>query len=146
VASQPDAKPNPTHPDKDESPRRGHDGHDKPDSANSNPSSNPLPPDTQPAASQPPQRSAQEIREAHDRYMNLDARAQAALEGVQQIRSQQQSQGLDIRGDILASTSRVRNLMTEANSALSRNDLEAANDYLERADHEVAALEKFLGR
>ncbi len=78
--------------------------------------------------------------------MNLDARAQSADAGVQQIRSQQQAQGVDIRGDILASMNRMHNFMTQANSALARKDLEAANDYMERADHEIATLEKFLGR
>ncbi len=147
VAAQPLANANPA-PAKDETPRPAH---NKP--VHSSPDAAPLPtaqPDSQPAANPPsntpPQPSAQEIRQAHDRYMNLDARAQSALEGVQQIRTQQQAQGLDIRGDILSATNRVRNLMTQANSALARNDLEAANGYLERADHDVATLEKFLGR
>ncbi len=78
--------------------------------------------------------------------MNLDARAQSADAGVQQIRSQQQAQGVDIRGDILASMNRMNNFMNQANSALARKDLAAANDYMERADHEIATLEKFLGR
>jgi len=90
--------------------------------------------------------SPQEIRQAHDRLMNLDARAQSADAGVEQIRGQQQAQGLDIRGDILAAMNRMHNDMTEASSALARNDLEAAHDYMERADREIATLEKFLGR
>jgi eukaryotic-like serine/threonine-protein kinase len=65
---------------------------------------------------------------------------------VQQIRSQQQSQGLDIRGDILASMNRLSNDMTQANNAIAHKDLEAANDYMQRADHEISVLEKFQGR
>ena len=90
--------------------------------------------------------SPQEIREARDRLMNLDARAQSAQAGVQQIRSQQQSQGLDIRGDILSAMNRMQNDMNEANSALARNDLADANDYMDRAHREIGILEKFLGR
>jgi serine/threonine-protein kinase len=90
--------------------------------------------------------SPQEIREARDRLMNLDARAQSAQAGVQQIRSQQQSQGLDIRGDILSAMNRMQNDMNEANSALARNDLAEANDYMDRAHREIGILEKFLGR
>jgi hypothetical protein len=78
--------------------------------------------------------------------MNLDARAGSTEAGVQQIRSQQQAQGLDLRGDILATVSRMRNDMTQANEAMARKDLEAASDYMDRADHEIATLEKFLGR
>jgi len=90
--------------------------------------------------------SRQEIRQAHDRLMNLEARADAARSGVQQIRSQQQSQGLDIRGDILAAMSRMNNALGEANRALSQNDLQAAAEYMERADKEASRLESFLGR
>jgi serine/threonine protein kinase len=101
------------------------------------------------ATSEPPPAPAgpspKEVRDAHDRFMNLDARAGSAESGVQQIRSQQQASGLDLRGDILAAISRMRNDMTQANSAIARKDLEAANDYMERADHEIATLEKFLG-
>jgi serine/threonine protein kinase len=100
----------------------------------------------EPANTPPAGRSPQEIRQAHDRLMNLDARAQSAEAGVQQIRSQQQAQGLDIRGDILAAMNRMHNDMNEADGAMARNDLEAAKDYMERADHEIATLEKFLGR
>jgi serine/threonine-protein kinase len=78
--------------------------------------------------------------------MNLDARADAARSGVQQIRSQQQAQGLDIRGDILASMNRMNSSLREANRALGQNDLHAADEYLDRADKEASTLESFLGR
>jgi serine/threonine-protein kinase len=78
--------------------------------------------------------------------MNLDARAEAARSGVQQIRSQQQAQGFDLRGDILASMNRMNSLIAEANHALSENDLETANQYMDRAEKEVGTLESFLGR
>jgi len=90
--------------------------------------------------------SAQEIRQAHDRFSNLDARAQAASAGVQQLRSQQQAEGLDIRGDILASMNRMSNDMRDADQAMGKNDLATANDYMDRAEREVKTLEKFLGR
>jgi serine/threonine-protein kinase len=78
--------------------------------------------------------------------MNLNARADSASSGVQQIRSQQQAQGLDLRGDILASMSRMKSDMREADQAISQHDLQAADEYMERADREVGTLEKFLGR
>ena len=90
--------------------------------------------------------SPQEIRQTHDRLSNLEARSDAARAGVESIRSQQQRQGLDIRGDILAAMNRLNNDLREANTALARNDLQAAGEYLDRADKETTTLEKFLGR
>jgi serine/threonine-protein kinase len=78
--------------------------------------------------------------------MNLDARASAASTGVEQIRSQQQAQGFDIRGDVLASMNRLNNFMKEADRALSQHDLQTANEYMDRADKEISTLESFLGR
>jgi serine/threonine-protein kinase len=78
--------------------------------------------------------------------MNLNARAEAASSGVQQIRTQQQAQGLDLRGDILGAQSRMNTLMGEAERAISAGDLNAAKEYMDRADREVTTLEKFLGR
>lgn len=90
--------------------------------------------------------SAQEVRKAQDRFSDLDARAQAASAGVQQIRSQQQAQGLDIRGDILAAMTRMNNDMSSADRALGQNDLDTANSYMDKAGQEIEKLEKFLGR
>ena len=90
--------------------------------------------------------SPQQMRQARDRLMNLDARADSASSGVQQLRIQQQAQGLDMRGDILAAMSRMQNFLNEADRAVSQRDLQSAGDYMDRADHEIATLEKFLGR
>ena len=48
--------------------------------------------------------------------------------------------------DVLASMSRMNSLLTEAQRSLDRKDLDAANDYIDRADTEIAKLEKFLGK
>ena len=90
--------------------------------------------------------SPREVRDAHDRYANLEARADAALAGVEQIRSQQRAQGLDIRGDILAAMNRLHHQLDEARQALAQKDLESANEYMNRADGDTERLEKFLGR
>ena len=90
--------------------------------------------------------SPREVRDAHDRYANLEARADAALAGVEQIRSQQRAQGLDIRGDILAAMNRLHHQLDEAHQALGQKDLETANEYMNRADADTERLEKFLGR
>ena len=100
--------------------------------------------DNAPAAPAGP--SPKEIREVRDRLMNMDARADAARNGVQQLRRQQQAQGLDIRGDMLAAMNRMNNAMGEADRALGQNDLETAREYLDRAERELSKLEGFLGK
>jgi serine/threonine-protein kinase len=107
------------------------------------PINNNTPANTPPAQQGP---SPQQLREGHDRLINIDARADAARSGVQNIRSQQQAQGLDIRGDILASMTRMNRFLEEADRALSQRDLDSANDYMDRANTELAKLESFLGR
>ena len=90
--------------------------------------------------------SPQEVRRARDRLSNLEARSDAASAGVASIRSEQQRQGLDIRGDILAAMNRLSNNLRKAQAAIAQNDLQTADEYMERADKDTSTLEKFLGR
>jgi serine/threonine-protein kinase len=78
--------------------------------------------------------------------MNIEARADAARTGVQSIRSQQQAQGLDIRGDILTALNRMNFNLRAAHTSIAMNDLTAAAEYMDRADMATSHLEKFLGR
>ena len=114
-----------------------------PADSSSGPDNSPPSASSSPASSAP---SAAEFRTARDRYANLGARADAAKSGVQSIRSQQQAQGLDLRGDILAALSRLNSDLNESNIALTQNDVETANEYMDRADKELSIIEKFLGR
>jgi flagellin-specific chaperone FliS len=41
---------------------------------------------------------------------------------------------------------RMNSDMRDADSAIGRNDLKAAHDYLQKADREITTLESFLGR
>lgn len=102
------------------------------------------PAQTAPASPSGP--SSAELTQAQDRLSNLQARADAALSGVESIRSQQQASGLDLRGDILAAMNRLKTDLREADRALQRRDLESANSYLQRGENETNTLEKFLGR
>ncbi|HEY1895400.1 MAG TPA: serine/threonine-protein kinase [Terracidiphilus sp.] len=89
---------------------------------------------------------SEEVREAQERWTKLDARASTAFSGVQQLRSQQQAQGLVIRGDILEAMNRARQCLSQAHTALGSRDLPSATAYMNGADVEIARLEKFLGR
>jgi len=88
----------------------------------------------------------EEIRQAQDHFSDLDARAQAVSGNIQQLRNQQQAQGLDMRSDIVAAMARMNNDMRSADQALRRNDPATANSYMVRAGREMETLEKFLGR
>ena len=106
----------------------------------------PLPPSAKTTAQPSPGPSYQEIAQARERMIQLGAQADAARDGIQQIRNQQQAQGLDLRGDMLASMNRMNAYLNEANNALKQNDLQAANDNMDRAEKEIATLNAFLGR
>jgi serine/threonine-protein kinase len=88
----------------------------------------------------------QEISQARERMIQLDAEAESVRAGVQQIRSQQQAQGLDMRGDVLASMTKMNSYLNEANHALTQNDVQTAQDEMDRAEKEISNLKTFLGR
>jgi serine/threonine protein kinase len=108
------------------------------------------------AAAQPPAQtsapqpaagpSPEELKQAHHRLIDLDARAGAARDSIESMRKQQQAQGYDMRGDVVTSMNKMNSYLSEANRALGVNDVQTANEYMDRAEVEVANLEKFLGR
>jgi hypothetical protein len=102
-----------------------------------------VPPPNAPAA---PGASPEELKQAHHRFIDLDARAGTARDSIDTMRKQQQAQGYDMRGDVVTSLNKMNSYLNEANRALAQNDVQTANEYMDRADVEVANLEKFLGR
>jgi serine/threonine-protein kinase len=86
-----------------------------------------------------------QMREVKDKLMNLTSRADAARGGVDSLRRQQQAQGYDLRTDIVSSLNRMNSNLAEAQQSLNAGDLSAANEYMSRAETEVAKLEAFLG-
>jgi serine/threonine-protein kinase len=107
-----------------------------------------VPPNLSPAPAPPvvPAEPTAEVREAQERWASLDARASSAFSGVQRFRSEQQAQGLVIRGDILEAMNRARQFLSHAHAAISSRDLPSATAYMNSADAEITRLEKFLGR
>jgi len=101
-------------------------------------------PPTEPAP--PPGPSPEEVRHARDRYMDLDARADSVTGQVQQLRQQQQAQGYDMRGDVVGELNRMNNDLREADRAIHDHDLDAARDYMDKANEELRKLEQFLGQ
>jgi len=103
-------------------------------------------PALQPENGPPPGPSKQEIGQARERMIQLDAEADSIRSGVHQIRSSQQAQGLDLRGDVLASLNRMNSYLNEADRSLSQNDVQGAQDEMDRAEKEISNLKTFLGR
>jgi len=65
---------------------------------------------------------------------------------VQQLRQQQQAQGYDMRGDVVGELNRMNNDLREADRAIHDHDLDAARDYMDKANEELRKLEQFLGQ
>ncbi len=99
---------------------------------------------TEPAP--PPGPSPEEIRHERDRFMDLDARGQTVSSELDSMRRQQQAQGYDMRGDMVAAWNRMNNDLREADRAINDHDLDAARDYMDKANEELRKLEQFLGR
>jgi serine/threonine-protein kinase len=93
-----------------------------------------------------PTAPSREVREAQQRLVNLDARANSAASALQQARSRQQAQGKLLPVDILEDMNRARQFLAQAHAALASNELPAAIAYMNRTDVEITKVEKFLGR
>ncbi len=76
----------------------------------------------------------------------LESRADVINGSLDNLRRQQEADGLGLRGDIAASQSRMKANLAKAKSSLESGDGESAKRFLEIADAEADQLEKFLGR
>jgi eukaryotic-like serine/threonine-protein kinase len=94
----------------------------------------------------PPGPSPEDIRHARDRFMDIDARADAVSGQFESMRHEQQSHGYDMRGDMVGALNRMNNDIREADRAINERDLDSARDYMDKANEELHKLEQFLGR
>ncbi|HWR13870.1 MAG TPA: hypothetical protein VN577_03520, partial [Terriglobales bacterium] len=76
----------------------------------------------------------------------LTSRAGAVNSSLDNLKNQQGSMGLGLRGDMAAKQSSMKNNLAKAQDAISRNDAERAKRYTGLAEKDIEALEKFLGR
>jgi hypothetical protein len=88
----------------------------------------------------------EEIHHARDRFMDIDARADAVTGQFESMRREQQSHGYDMRGDMVGALNRMNNDIREADRAINERDLDSARDYMDKANEELHKLEQFLGR
>ena len=98
----------------------------------------------QPSAAQPNAEAA--IQELQEKMVTLGARASTTKESVENLRRQQQSQGMNLRADIGATLNRMEQYMNRADAALAAHDPDAAARNMDLAEREAEKLDKFLGR
>ena len=76
----------------------------------------------------------------------LSSQANAVNDSVDNLRRQQNAQGLGLRGDIASAQELMKTHMAKAQAALQNGDAANAKKYLDLAEGDVARLDKFLGR
>jgi len=86
-----------------------------------------------------------DLREASERLLQISSRAGAARDSIEQLRREQEADGLGLRADIAASLSRMNSYLQSANRALGVRDVAEANQSMDRAESELNKLEVFLG-
>jgi hypothetical protein len=86
-----------------------------------------------------------ELRNARDRYADLESRADSAISAVQEMRAREREHGRLIGADILGDINRTRRFLSEAHAALEETRIAAANGYMSSAEMEISRLEKVRG-
>ena len=87
-----------------------------------------------------------ELDKLQDEIDQLSSRAHAIKDNVENLRHQQNAQGLNLRGDIAAAEDRMGSDIDKAQAALQNQNAKDARRYMEKAEADLEMLEKFLGR
>jgi hypothetical protein len=72
------------------------------------------------------------------------ARVSAVLSSLKTLEAANRASGLNLRGDMAASRTRMEQALDRAESQLKQNQPEAAGQSLDAAERELEKLEKFL--
>jgi serine/threonine-protein kinase len=98
----------------------------------------------------PPQLNAApseaEFHQLQERFIQLDARAQAIDRSIAQIRHQQEADGLGLRTDIETADIKLNSYMLAARQDMQLSRAASAQLNMDKAETEIQTLEKFLGR
>jgi len=91
-------------------------------------------------------RKAAELKQVAQQTDQLDARAAAISQSLDNLRHQQAAQGYGLRGDMAAAEQLMKTNLSRAQSALDQGDAAKAKEYLAIAESQAEKLEGFLGR
>ncbi len=89
---------------------------------------------------------ARELKEAAHEADQLDARAAAISQSLDNLRSEQAKQGYGLRGDMATAEELMKTNLSRAQAAINQGDGAKAKEYLDLAEAQVEKLEGFLGR
>ena len=87
-----------------------------------------------------------QLNEVRQEYNQVAIRVGGAKSGLRALQQQMQRQGVDMRGDMLETESRMDYLMIESMDSLRAGDAESARTSLQMAQRALETIEKFLGR
>jgi eukaryotic-like serine/threonine-protein kinase len=76
----------------------------------------------------------------------LSSQVSSVNDSLDNLRRQQNAQGLSLRGDIASAQELMKTHMVKAQAALQNGDAASAKKYLDLAEGDVTRLDKFLGR
>ena len=93
----------------------------------------------------PPDNSAA-LDELDEQIDHLSSREAAVNASLDNLRRQEEAQGLGLRGDVSAAQERVKIQVGKAQQALLAQDITHAKKYANQAETDLEFLEKFLGR
>jgi serine/threonine protein kinase len=111
------------------------------------PSSTQAPVATPPAApAAPPGPSEQDLNNASEALMKMQARADAVTQALANLKQQQAQQGLSLRTDMLSAETRMNSYLQMAQRSLQGRNLDLAQKSMDNAEQDLSKLEKFLGR
>jgi eukaryotic-like serine/threonine-protein kinase len=91
-------------------------------------------------------RKAQELKEAAQEADQLDARAAAITQSLDNLRNEQAKQGYGLRGDMAAAEDLMKTNLSRAQAAINQGDGASAKEFLSLAEAQAEKLERFLGR
>jgi eukaryotic-like serine/threonine-protein kinase len=91
-------------------------------------------------------RKAAELKEAEGQSDQLQARAAAITQGLDNLRRAQNAQGYGLRGDISSAEQLMQVDLARAQTALETKDGAQAKEYLDKAEAQASIIERFLGR
>jgi hypothetical protein len=97
-------------------------------------------------SSQPPVASSAQLEELEQQADQLSSQASSVNESLDNLRRQQNTQGLSLRGDVSSAQELMKTHLAKAQAALQNQDAAGAKKYLDLAEGDVARIDKFLGR
>ena len=105
-------------------------------------------PVSQPAVDTPAKAgpTAEEVDQAREQKIALDARASAVAASVEGLKRQQEVEGVGLRRDMASAYARMNTYLGQANSELESGNITAARNHMDMADKGLSTLESFLGK